>query len=248
MPLATRIIPQLLCSGRKLIKGKQYDSWRSVGIAAQAVRVHQMRQVDELILLDITATPEGRGPNLELVREIADVCFSPLAVGGGVKSLQDIRDLLNSGADKVVIGTAAYNDKHFIHEACEKFGSSTITVSVDVRDEKVFVGCGKKDTYLNPYDYAQILGHLGVGEILLSSIDREGAMDGYDLDLVEAISELVTAPIIASGGCGTYEHMREAIDAGASAVSSGAMFQFTNNTPRGAAEYLDKLGYEVRIP
>jgi len=247
MPLAIRIIPQLLCSGRRLIKGVQYNSWRSVGIAAQAVRIHQMRQVDELVLLDITATPEGRGPDLELVRELSDVCFSPLAVGGGVKCLQDIRDLLNSGADKVVIGTSAYKDKDFVKKACSKFGSSTIVAAIDVRDGGIVVECGKHSSNTDPCAYAEVLEMEGVGEIILTSIDREGMMQGYDIDLIHSISSSVGIPVVASGGCGTYEHMREAIDAGASAVSSGAMFQFTNNTPRGAAEYLDKLGYEVRI-
>jgi cyclase len=247
MALATRIIPQLLCRGKSLVKGKQYRSWRSVGVAAQAVRVHQMRQVDEIMLLDISATLEGRGPDLGLVRGLADVCFSPLSVGGGVKSMQDIRDLLNNGADKVVIGTAAAEDRDFIARACDSFGSSTIVAAVDVYDGNVMKRCGLANTDVGPLAYSRMLAEAGVGEIILTDIEREGMMTGYNLDLISAVSASVSVPVIASGGCGSYQHMAEAIDAGASAVSSGAMFQFTNETPAGAAGYLGDNGYEVRV-
>lgn len=247
MALATRIIPQLLCRGRSLVKGKQYKSWRSVGMASQAVRIHQLRQVDELLLLDISATPEGRGPDLGLVRELADVCFSPLSVGGGVKSIEDIRSLLNNGADKVVIGTAAIDDPDFLSRACDSFGSSTIVAAVDVLVGNVMKRCGKDGVDTGPLATAIKLAGAGVGEILLTDIEREGMMDGYNLDLLGSVSSVVNIPVIASGGCGIYDHMKQAIDSGASAVASGSMFQFTDMTPAGAAEYLNTSGYEVRI-
>lgn len=247
MALATRIIPQILCSGRKLVKGQQYRAWRSVGVAPQAVRIHQMRQVDELILLDIDATLQGRGPDLEMIEELASVCFSPLAVGGGVRSLQDIRDLLNSGADKIVIGTAAIDNPVFIRDAADKFGSSTIVISVD---SVAGMACGRSATTqhgVRTLDAVRMAADTGAGEILLNSVDREGMMEGYDLDELASACRSVSVPVIASCGCGTYEHMAQAIDAGASAVSAGAMFQFTDMTPRGAVEYLHERGYEVRL-
>jgi cyclase len=247
MALATRIIPQLLCRGRSLVKGKQYKSWRSVGVAAQAVRIHQMRQVDELMLLDISATTDGRGPDAELVRELADVCFSPLSVGGGIRTISDIRNLLNNGADKVVIGTAAAEDIDFVRRACDSFGSSTIVASVDVLDGSVMTHCGTKQIDCGPLKFSIMLAGVGVGEIVITDIEMEGMMGGYNMELVNAISSQVNIPVIASGGCGTYDHMAKAIDAGASAVASGAMFQFTDKTPAGAAQYLSGQGYEVRL-
>lgn len=247
MGVAIRVIPQLLCRGRSLVKGKQYKSWRSVGVAAQAVRIHQARQVDELMLLDIAATEEGRGPNLDLVRNLAGVCFSPLSVGGGVKSLSDIRDLLNNGADKVVIGTAAADDIDFISRACDSFGGSTIVASIDVLNGTVMKRCGSVSASYSPVAYAKKLVSAGVGEIVITDISREGMMDGYNIDLISSVSASVPVPVVASGGCGTYSHMEEAIMAGASAVASGAMFQFTEQTPQGAAEYLATKGYEARV-
>lgn len=246
MALATRIIPQILCSGRKLVKGQQYRSWRSVGVASQAVRIHQLRQVDELLLLDINATLEGRGPDLEMVRELADVCFSPLAVGGGVRSLQDIRDLLNNGADKVVIGTAACKDLAFVKEASKKYGCSTIVVSIDSCKGEAVTRSATTKCGISAYDAAIMAEQVGAGEVILNCVEREGTMEGYDLHLIEEVSRALSIPVVASCGCGSYLDMAKAIDAGASAVSAGAMFQFTDRTPRGAAEYLDAHGYEVR--
>lgn len=247
MPVAIRIIPQLLCRGRKLIKGQRFQSWRSVGMAAQAVRIHQMRGVDELVLVDIGATAEGRGPDLEMVRSLAEVCFSPLSVGGGVKSLEDVRALIHNGADKVIIGSACHADPEMVKAACDGFGSSTIVAALDVAGGEVRVRNGGHETGRDPVDYAKDLQAMGVGEILLTSIDREGVMCGYDLELIERVSGAVRMPVVASGGAGSYHHLYEAIQAGASAVSAGAMFQFTDQTPRGAAEYLDQRGVEVRL-
>lgn len=247
MGLATRIIPQILCSGRKLVKGQQYRSWRSVGMAAQAVRIHQMRQVDELLLLDINATLEGRGPDLGLIEELAEVCFSPLTVGGGVRTLQDIRDLLNHGADKVVIGTAAIENPKFIAEAADKYGSSTIVVSVDYREGFVASRSGTQITPITPPHAAERAYKFGAGEIILNCADKEGMMEGYDIETIVDVTNKVSIPVIASCGCGNYGDMAAAIDAGASAVSAGAMFQFTDKTPRRAAEYLHEHGYEVRL-
>lgn len=250
--LATRVIPVILCRGRTLVKGKQFNAWRSVGVAAQAVRIQQSRGVDELCLLDIGATPEGRGPDLSLVEELSEVCFMPLAVGGGVKSVEDVRALLAAGADKVVIGTAAC-ESNLVRKAADVVGCQAIIVSIDVKERAVWKCCGKvkmwdnPDGVLRPVQWAREMVSLGAGEILLTAIDREGTLDGYDLDLIREVSAAVDIPVIANGGCGTYEHMRQAIEAGASAVAAGAMFQFTDATPRGAAEYLGAHNIEVRL-
>ena len=245
--LAKRIIPTLLCRGRTLVKGEKFDSWRSVGVAEQAVRIHQAREVDELCLLDISATAENRGPDLQLVEKLADRCFMPLSVGGGVRTVQDVRDLLLAGADKVVVGTAAYRDPNALFKMAETVGSQAIVVAIDVRGKNVYVESGKAMTQTTPLRFARLAAFGGAGELLLTSIDREGTMAGYDLELISQIAGDVDIPVVANGGCGSYEHMHQAIDAGASGVAAGAFFQFTDATPQGAAQYLHGKGVEVRI-
>jgi cyclase len=237
--LATRVIPTLLCRGRQLVKGKQFNSWRSVGLAAQAVRIHQQRGVDELILLDIAATPEGRGPDLDLIRELSDILFCPLTVGGGVRSIDDVHALMEAGADKVAIKTAAYKDPSLVRKIADRFGSQAIVVAID----HDYQG----DPYQSPWQEAQWFERQGAGELLLTSVEREGTMHGYDLEEINAVTVNVGIPVIAHGGCSGYEDMHNAIQAGASAVAAGALFQFTDCTPRGAAEYLKSRGVEVRL-
>jgi len=244
MGLAYRVIPTLLCRGRELVKGKRFNAWRSVGVASQAVRIHQARGVDEIILLDIAATPEGRGPDLDLVRELTAEVFCPLTVGGGVKGLSDVRALLRAGADKVVIGTGG---PLTISEAAKVVGSQAIVASLDVRAGHATVRCGTVTTRQTALGWARSCWEHGAGEILLTSIEREGTMKGYDLDLIRDVSHAVSIPVIAHGGAGSYEHMSEALDAGASAVAAGALFQFTEGTPSGAANFLAKCGYEMRL-
>jgi cyclase len=220
-------------------------------LAAQACNVHNRRGVDELVLLDIGATPEGRGPNLDLVRELSECCFMPLAVGGGVRSVEDVRALLAAGADKVVIGAAAWLGTTIVRQAADAFGCQAIVVTCDVvrdRDDVDRLNLpGTRCMREAAPDRAAWVAEHGAGEILLTSIDREGTMQGYDLDLIREVSHAVSIPVIAHGGCGSYAHMAEAIHAGASAVAAGALFQFTDATPRGAAEYLAGVGIEVRL-
>lgn len=241
--LAHRIIPTLLCRGRQLVKGVAFDSWRSVGVVAQAVRIHQSRGVDELVLLDIGATPDQRGPDLALVRELADECFMPLAVGGGVRSLDDAHALLDAGADKVVVGTHT----QAIQQIAHTMGSQAVVASIDVRGGEVVVACGTRPTGATPVDWAKRCEELGAGEILLTSVDREGTLTGYDLDLIRAVADAVSIPVVAAGGCGSYAHMVQAIAAGACGVACGALFQFTDATPAGAAQYLAGEGVCVRV-
>lgn len=249
MSLAHRIIPTLLCRGRQLVKGQGFNSWRSVGLVAQAVRIHQARQVDELVLLDVSATAEGRGPDLALIEELADSCFMPLTVGGGIKTVNDVRALLRAGADKVVIGTAAIEQPGFIREVSDVFGAQAVVVSVDARagEHAVYRRCGTRTLPFTPAVWAAVCEEAGAGEILLQSIDRDGTMQGYDLGLIAEVARAVSIPVIASGGCKDYDDMRAALNAGASAVAAGALFQFTDATPRGAAQHLDKAGIRVRL-
>jgi cyclase len=240
--LASRIIPVVLMRGHEAVKGKGFDSWRSVGQVRQAVRVYQMRGVDELILLNIT----GKEPDIALVREMAGDCFMPLTVGGGARTLDHFRALLANGADKVAINTAAVETPELISQAAEKFGRQAVVVSIDVKDGYVTTRCGTCRTDLRPMEWARECERLGAGEILLTSVERDGTLGGYDLALVRSVSEAVSVPVVACGGAGTYEHLKEGLDAGAHAVAAGAMWTFTDQTPAGAAEYLAGRGVRVR--
>lgn len=246
MGLAHRVIPTILCRGRSMVKGKRFDSWRSVGVAAQAVRIHQARGVDEVCLLDIGATLEGRGPDLSLVEELSDVLFAPLAVGGGIRSVQDVRALLNAGADKVVIGTGAM--PRFLREVSDVVGTQAIVVAIDADDRgRAYARCGTEALDLEAGALAAMAQASGAGELLITSIPREGTLEGYDLGLIATIARLVDVPVIAHGGCSGYADMKAAIEAGASAVAAGALFQFTDATPKDAARYLQSKGIEARV-
>jgi len=245
--LAKRIIPSILCRGPLQVKGVGFDSWRAVGVAEAAVRIHSARGCDEILLVDIGATPERRGPDLAMIERISAGCFCPLTVGGGVRTLGDIEALLRVGADKVLIGAAAIEDPRLIHDAAVRFGSSTVVVAVDVLDQRAVINCGKTIVRRRPNAYSALMERAGAGEILLTSVVRDGTLTGYDLDLIAEIADIVNIPVIAAGGCGTYDHMRQAFLAGADACASGAMLQWTDATPRGAAEYLSKHDVEVRL-
>ncbi len=245
--LARRIIPIILARGQQAVKGKGFDSWRSVGQLRQAIRVYEMRQVDEVCLLDIGATPDGRGPNVEFVRDFAGEFFCPVTVGGGVRTVDHVRQLLHAGADKVAINTAALETPDLITEAAEKFGRQAVVVSIDVRCGRVHSRCGNVDTGRDPVDWARICDQRGAGEILLNSVDRDGTMSGYDLGLIRAVSDAVGIPVIACGGAGTYEHLAQGLEAGAHAVAAAAMWHWTEQIPKEAAKYLARQGFRTRI-
>lgn len=247
MPLAHRVIPTILCNGRKLVKGQKFNAWRTVGVASQAARVHAMRGVDEVVLLDIGATPEGRGPDLALVEELAEKFFVPLAVGGGIRTLQQVRDLLCAGADKVVLGSVLAEDPRLLQECSYKLGAQALVAAIDVRGSYCTTRNASTLWPLNPTNAAEHVVACGAGEILLTNVEREGTMQGYDLDLIRRVRAVVKVPLVAHGGCGTYQHMVEAVEAGANAVAAGALFQFTDATPRAAAAYLQEHGIEARV-
>lgn len=204
--------------------------------------------MDELIILDIAATPNNRGPRFEEMSSLCDNLFCPVTVGGGIGSIADIRRLLAGGADKVAINTVACERPALIDESAKKFGSQAVVVSIDVRCGRVVDRCGLRETGRdNPCAWAMEVEHRGAGEILLTSIDRDGMMGGYDLDLIREVCSRVSIPVIAAGGCGDYGDMSAALDAGAHAVAVGAAFQFKEMTPKGAARYLRDRGYQVRV-
>lgn len=249
MGLAVRVIPTLLIRGDQLVKGRQFNAWRSVGVPLQAVKTHQARGVDELIILDIGATPEGRGPNLALVEKLTAECFSPVTIGGGVRSVQDVRDLLNAGADKVAICTAAVEERNLVRDCAEKFGSQAIVVAINHLNDYACVRGTKCATpaLWHPVKFARVFANAGAGELLLTSITAEGTMSGYQLCYLKDVCEAVTIPVVAHGGCGNPQHMLEAVQAGASAAAAGAMFQFTDTTPKDCAKYLHQHNIEVRL-
>jgi cyclase len=245
--LATRVIPVLLFDDHGCVKGKQFNPDRRIGSLIDRVRVIERRDVDELILLDIAATPNNRGPRFDLIQEVCSNLFCPVTVGGGVRTIDDIRELLNSGADKVSIGTAALERPELITEASDKFGAQAVVVSVDVRDGRVWGRCGTRETPELASEWAMEAERRGAGEILLTDIDRDGSCAGMAQASIHSVSSAVRIPVIAAGGCGTYEHMALALDSGAHAVASGAMFQFCDATPKGAARYLKEHGYNTRV-
>lgn len=237
MGLARRIIPTILCKGSHLIKGKQFSADRVIGNALQAARIHAMRGVDELCILDVTATKEGREPNYDMIRKLSEKCFSPITVGGGVRTSEHVRELLKAGADKVCMQSIYYDDPELVKKISDKYGRSTIVLSIDYPL--------KVSKFI--HRYAKLMENDGAGEILLQCIERDGTMEGYDLETIEEVSKAVSIPVVASGGCKDYEDAYNAIQAGASGVAVGALFQYADATPKGMAEYLHSRGVEVRL-
>jgi cyclase len=250
--LKARIIPTLLWKGPGLVKGVGFDSWRRVGTVLPAIKVYNTREVDELILVDITATGEAREPDYESVAEFSAECFVPLTVGGGIRTLEHITKLLQAGADKVSINSAAYENPALITEAANRFGAQCVVASMDVRKHaggrrECFSQSGACPTGREPVAWARELARLGAGEILLTSIERDGTMQGYDLELVRSVAEAVAIPVIASGGAGNYEHMYQSLSEGrASAVAAASIFHYTQQTPLEAKRHLAAKGIAVR--
>lgn len=231
MGLAVRIIPTLLCKGGRLVKGRQFSADRVVGHPLQAARIHAARGVDELALLDIEATANGRGPDLQLIEDLSSVMFMPLSVGGGINSLDKAKAVLRAGADKVIVGAGGPD---VMREIADSIGCQAVVAAIDTKN------------WMHAVSLARACESAGAGEILLTSIDREGTMEGYDLDLIRAVSRCVNIPVIAHGGCSGPEDMIAAVNAGASAVAAGALFVFTDWTPKDCAKHMAQAGLEVR--
>lgn len=230
--LKARVIPCLLLRGRGLYKTRRFENPKYVGDPVNAVRIFNEKEVDELILLDILATPENREPNYELIADICSECFMPLSYGGAVTSIDRIRKLHRIGVEKVSLNSVTITNANMVRESCDTFGSSSIIGSIDVKRNlwgkyETWINCGKTNTKKDPIEHAELLAKLGVGEILVNSIDRDGMMGGYDTTLLRRITEAVDTPVIACGGAGTLDHIVAAVhEGGVSAVAAGSMFVF----------------------
>jgi len=251
--LKNRIIPCLDVKNGRVVKGINFVDLVDAGDPAEQAKIYDEQGADELCFLDITASNENRNIILDTVKKTAEKCFMPLTVGGGVRTLEDIRSLLLAGADKVSINTAAVNNKNLVKESAEKFGSQCIVVAVDAKKIKenkweVFTHGGRKSTGIDVLKFTKKMEAEGAGEILLTSMDRDGTKKGYDLNLTKKISKLVNIPVIASGGVGSLEHLYQGIKIGnANAVLAASIFHFGNHTILEAKQYLDSKGIAVRI-
>jgi imidazole glycerol-phosphate synthase subunit HisF len=249
--LAKRVIPCLDVKDGRVVKGVQFVDLRDAGDPVEAALAYDAQGADELVFLDITASHEDRAIMLDVVRRTAEGIYMPLTVGGGIRSTDDVRGLLRAGADKVSLNTAALERPAVIREAAERFGSQCIVVAIDARRDAdrwtVFTHGGRRPTGRDAVAWAQEAVGLGAGEILLTSMDRDGTKDGYDLELTRSVSQAVTVPVIASGGAGSLEHFHEALTEGcADAALAASLFHFGIHTIAETKAYLAERGVEVR--
>ncbi|MBI5420243.1 MAG: imidazole glycerol phosphate synthase subunit HisF [Deltaproteobacteria bacterium] len=252
--LAKRIIPCLDVKDGRVVKGVNFVNLRDAGDPVEIARRYDEEEADELVLLDITASHERREIIIDIVRRTAEQVFMPLTVGGGVRALPDIRNLLSAGADKVSINTAAVADPEFVRRAAERFGSQCTVVAIDARSVsgrpgnwEVYTHGGRRPTGLDAVSWAARMEEYGAGEILLTSMDRDGTRDGYDIPLTRAIADRVGIPVIASGGVGNLDHLVEGLTAGgANAVLAASIFHYGEYTVGQAKEYLRRRGVPVR--
>jgi imidazole glycerol-phosphate synthase subunit HisF len=240
-----RVIPCLLLQGEGLVKTIRFQKPKYVGDPINAVKLFNDLEVDELVFLDITATLSGRGPNFDRILQITSECFMPLGYGGGIRSVDDARRLLNIGIEKVIVNTAAARTPALITEMAKAFGSQSIVVAIDIKRDwlgrqRVVTDCGTHNTRIDPVTWASEAERLGAGELFVNSIDRDGTMTGYDLALVETISKAVRIPVIACGGAGSAGDLRSVIMAGASAAAAGSIFVFKGPHRAVLINYLSK--------
>ena len=255
--LKVRVIPCLDVKDGRVVKGVNFVNLRDAGDPVAASIAYDEAGADELTFLDITASHENRGIMLDVVRRTAEACFMPLTVGGGVRTIEDIRALLTSGADKVSINTAAVSRRAFVKEAAEKFGDQCIVVAIDAKRVsqpdaparwEIFTHGGRNPTGIDALAYAREVVGLGAGEILLTSMDRDGTRTGYDVALTRAVADAVPVPVIASGGVGNLDHLVEGIrDGHATAVLAASIFHFGEHSVREAKDYMARAGLPMRL-
>ena len=251
--LKNRIIPCLDVKNGRVVKGINFVELKDAGDPVEQAKIYSEGGADEICFLDITASNENRDTIVEIVRKTAKQCFDPLTVGGGVRTIQNITDLLLAGADKVSINTAAVNNIGFVKEASKKFGSQCIVVAIDakkVSDQKweVFTHGGRNKTGIDAIKFAKDTETNGAGEILLTSMDKDGTKSGYDIDLLQAVTSSTNIPVIASGGVGTLEHLHDGIvKGGASAVLAASIFHYGEHKIKDAKEYLNSKNVSVRL-
>ena len=257
MALATRIIPCLDVDDGRVVKGEPFVDIRDAGDTVEVARRYDVEGADEITFLDITASSDQRDTMVHVVEEVAGEVFIPLTVGGGIREVADIRRMLNAGADKVGINTAAVFNPEFVREAAERFGSQCIVVAIDAKQVsgeneakrwEIFTHGGRKPTGIDAVEWAQRMVDFGAGEILLTSMDRDGTRDGFDLELTRSISEAVDVPVIASGGVGNLDHLVEGVLQGrADAVLAASIFHFGEFTVGEAKQHMAEHGIEVRL-
>ncbi|QIL90961.1 imidazole glycerol phosphate synthase subunit HisF [Microbulbifer harenosus] len=256
MGLAKRIIPCLDVDAGRVVKGVNFVDIRDAGDPVEIARRYNEAGADEITFLDITATHEGRDTTLHTVEKMASQVFIPLTVGGGVREIQDIRNLLNAGADKTAINSAAVHNPDFVREAAERFGSQCIVVAIDAKQVgndkepkwEIFTHGGRKPTGIDAVEWAKKMDSYGAGEILLTSMDRDGTKNGFDLALTRAISDAVSVPVIASGGVGNLQHLADGVlKGGADAVLAASIFHFGEYTVGEAKAFMQQAGIEMRI-
>ena len=248
--LARRIIPCLDVAGGRVVKGVHFQSLRDAGDPVEQAARYDADGADELVFLDISASPEARRTTLEMVSRVAESIFIPFTVGGGIRSAADAGAALRAGADKITVNTAAVRDPSLVSRLAESFGSQCIVAAVDVKRVEgrltVVVNGGREATELEAVEWSRRLEALGAGEILLTSMDRDGTGAGYDLPLIQAVSQAVSMPVIASGGAGNLAHLAEALEAGAHGVLAATIFHFQDSSLPRARAYLRERGYPVR--
>ncbi|MFL5402272.1 MAG: imidazole glycerol phosphate synthase subunit HisF [Gemmatimonadales bacterium] len=248
--LARRIIPCLDVAGGRVVKGVHFESLRDAGDPVEQAARYDADGADELVFLDISASPEARRTTLEMVSRVAETIFIPFTVGGGIRSVADAGAALRAGADKTAVNTAAVRDPSLVTRLAESFGSQCVVVAVDVKRIgqrlAVMVNGGRVETDLDAVSWSRRLESLGAGEILLTSMDRDGTGQGYDLPLLEAVTRAVRIPVIASGGAGTLAHLADALEAGAHGVLAATIFHFRESSLPRARAYLRQRGYPVR--
>ena len=257
MILAKRIIPCLDVDDGRVVKGVKFVDIRDAGDPVEVARRYNEAGADEITFLDITASHEGRDTTLEMVERMASQVFIPLTVGGGVRTIQDIRNLLNAGADKVGINSAAVKNPEFVREAAERFGSQCIVVAIDAKKVsgesegnrwEIFTHGGRNPTGIDAVEWARRMTDYGAGEVLLTSMDRDGTKNGFDIALTRAISDAVPVPVIASGGVGNLQHLVDGvIQGGADAVLAASIFHFGEYSIAEAKQYLHRAGVEMRL-
>ena len=250
--LKTRIIPCLDVKDGRVVKGINFVDLKDAGDPVEQAKIYDFQGADELCFLDITASSDNRNILLDVVNRTADQCFMPLTVGGGVRSLEDIRNLLLAGADKVGINTSAINNPMLIEEGANKFGSQCIVVAIDAKKNKdgwtVYTHGGRKETGIDAIEWAELVTEKGAGELLITSMDRDGTGKGFDVDLLKAITSKVSVPVIASGGVGTLEHLVQGVkEGGANAVLAASIFHFGKYNIQDARKAMTEAGLNTRL-
>jgi len=250
--LKPRIIPTLLLRNNRMVKGVNFKDYRDTGNPIFASKIYNSQFVDELIFIDIDATTEKRDPDFKILKEVSKECFMPFTFGGGIKNIEQIKTLLRSGADKVIINSSATNNKEFIYEAVETFGSQCIVIAIDVKKlgdkYRVFTHSGRKEYKLLLDEYLKVIEAYNVGEIFINSIDQDGKMNGYDNNLINYVINRSSIPIIACGGAGNFMHIYETFsNTNVSALAMASIFHFSDNNPIRCRSFLKNKGIHLKV-